>query len=325
MAPEDSTATALWITAPRKAELQAETLPGRGPGTVLVRMRYSGVSRGTERLVFEGRVPVGEHERMRAPFQDGDFRFPVKYGYAAVAEVEEGPPECRGRTVFLLHPHQTRAVVPEESVTVLPEGVPARRAVLAANMETALTVVWDGRVGPGDRVAVVGCGVVGLLVGHLASRIPGTAVTVVDVDPAKAAPAAALGLAFAPPDAVPTGCDVVVHASATGDGLATAIAAAGFEATVVEASWYGDADVPARLGGAFHSQRLRLVCSQVGHVPPDRRARFSAERRLITALGLLADDRLDALISGETAFSDAPAAYPGILASPTTLCHVFRY
>lgn len=318
-------ASALWITAPRTASLEEEPLPLRGPGSVLVRMLYTGISRGTERLVFEGRVPVGEHERMRAPFQDGEFRFPVKYGYAAVGQVEDGPADCVGKRVFLLHPHQTRVVVPEDCLTEVPDGVPTRRAVLAANMETALTILWDGGVGPGDRVAVVGAGVIGALTAHLAGRIAGTEVTLVDIDPARASLAAALGVRFALPDAVPTACDVVVHASATADGLSTAVAAAGFEATIVEASWYGDTDVAARLGGAFHSRRLRIVGSQVGHVPPGRRARWTNERRLMTALGLLGDDRLDALISGETAFSDAADAYAAVLDAPETLCHVFRY
>jgi threonine dehydrogenase-like Zn-dependent dehydrogenase len=207
----------------------------------------------------------------------------------------------------------------------LPEGVPAARAVLAANLETALNVTWDASVGPGDRVAVVGAGTVGALVGWLCARLPGTAVTLVDVDLGRAGLAAALGCGFATPEACPEDCDVVVHASASAAGLTTALGAAGLEARVVEASWYGDGTPAVPLGAAFHSRRLRLVSSQVGMVPAERRARWSNRRRLETALRLLADPALDALVSGETGFEALAGEYAAILDRPGTLCHRIRY
>ncbi|MEZ5666943.1 MAG: zinc-binding alcohol dehydrogenase [Alphaproteobacteria bacterium] len=263
---------------------------------------------------------------MRAPFQVGDFPFPVAYGYATVGVVTAGPAQRVGQTVFSLSPHQTVNRLPAEAAVPLPDGLPPRRAVLAANTETALNTVWDAGIGPGDRVAVVGGGILGLLVAAIAAAIPAVALTVVDIDAGRAAPAAALGAAFALPDAAPRDCDVVIHASATAAGLATALALAGFEATVVEASWYG-ADAPAvPLGGAFHSQRLTIRSSQVGHVPPARRARWSRRRRLETALGLLCDPRFDTLITGEVAFADLPAALPAILdARAPGLATVVRY
>jgi NADPH:quinone reductase-like Zn-dependent oxidoreductase len=304
-------ADALWYVAPMRAEIR----PGRlvaEPGAVVVRSLWSGLSRGTERLVAAGRVPEGERERMRAPLQEGDFPFPVKYGYCAVGVVEDGPADLAGRTVFALHPHQARFASPRGFVTPLPDAVPARRAILSANMETALNAVWDSGAGPGDRIAVIGAGVVGLLVAVLCQGLPGAEVTAVDVDPGRAATAAALGLAFAARP--PVDCDVVFHTSAAPAGLGTAIEAAGPEATVVEMSWYGDGLQPVPLGGAFHSRRLRLQSSQVGQVSPSRRPRWSHARRMATAIALLADDRLDALITGEVAFADLPAAVPALLA-----------
>ena len=317
-------ARALWITGPGTVALRGETVV-RTSGAVLVETLWSGISRGTEALVLRGGVPASEHARMRAPLQTGDFPWPVKYGYAAVGRVLEGPAELAGKTVFVLHPHQDVFAAPAGMAIPVPEGVPPERAVLAANMETALNIAWDGGAAPGDRIAVVGGGTVGALVAWLCARLPGAEVTLVDIDPDRARLASSLGCGFSLPAAAPQDCDLVVHASASAEGLATALAAAGEEATIVEASWYGDRAVPLALGGAFHSRRLRLVASQVGHVPPGRRARWTNRRRLEAALALLADPALDALLTGETAFADLAADYAAILDRPGTLCHRVRY
>ena len=281
-------------------------------------MLWSAISRGTERLVFEGRVPASEAARMRAPFQAGAFPFPVKYGYCAVGRVEAGPAEWLGATVFCLHPHQERFIVPLSALRRAPQATPPRRAALAANMETALNALWDSGAGPGDRIIVVGAGVVGLLVATLASRLPGAEVTVIDTDSSRARVAETLGARFvAAGDVGPQECDaadVVFHASASPAGLALALDCAGLEAAVVELSWYGDAAVAAPLGGGFHAKRLRLISSQVGQVSPSRRPRWSYARRLEKALELLSDSRLDALITEEVAFDDLPRELPRLLA-----------
>ncbi len=290
-----------------------------------VRTLFSGVSRGTERLVLAGRVPPSEAAAMRAPHQRGEFPFPVKYGYGSVGVVEAGALPA-GTRVFCLYPHQDRYVVPAAAVVALPDAVPAERAVLAANLETALNAVWDGRVGPGDRVAVVGAGVVGALVAWLCGRIPGTEVTLVDVLPERRGLAAALGVGFAVAGHAEGERDVVFHASATGAGLATAIDLAGAEALVLELSWYGEGTVPAPLGGAFHARRLTLRGSQVGGLPVERRPRWTYRRRLATALALLADPALDALISSEGPFASLPEDLPRVTSGPGgPLCHRVRY
>jgi len=319
-------AHALWYAAPGRAELRTEWLPPPTADQVRVQTAYSALSRGTESLVFQGAVPASEHRRMRAPFQGGEFPFPVKYGYASVGTVVDGVAGLAGRTVFALHPHQDAYVLAADAVVPVPAGVPARRAVLAPNMETALNALWDGAALPGSRIAVVGGGVVGALVAFLAARLPGAEVTLVDLRPERAALAQALGLRFEPPGRVPADCDLVFHASASEAGLATALAAAGDEAAVVELSWYGDRPVSAMLGGAFHSGRLRLVGSQVGRVAPAMRARWSLRRRLEKALELLDDERLDALLEPDIGFEDLPAALPRLLGpSAGALCPVVRY
>lgn len=297
-------------------------------GDLLVESRFGAISRGTEALVAEGSVPESEHDCMRAPLQGGEFPFPVKYGYAVVGTVKAGSAASLGQTVFCLHPHQDLFHVPAKMAIPVPPDVPAARAVLAANMETALNGIWDAGILAGDKVTVVGGGLVGLLVAFLSAKIPGVQVTLVDVNADRRALAQTLGCRFAlPGEAEASACDsdVVIHASATSKGLATAIAVAGFEARIVEMSWFGDGTSAVPLGGRFHSHRLSIVGSQVGHVPAARRARWPLSRRLETALALLTDDRLDNLISGETAFDDLAGRYIQILSDPDTLCHRIRY
>ena len=321
-----TTATGLWYVAPGRAELREIALGALQEGEALVRATHSGVSRGTERLVFSGLVPASEFQRMRAPMQRGDFPFPVQYGYCAVGVVEAGPAEVVGKPAFCLHPHQDFFRAPLSMLTILPAGLPPRRATLAANMETALNALWDSGAGPGDRIVVVGAGVVGLLVGYLSARLPGADVSLVDIDPTRQPIARALGVPFASPDDARSGADVVFHASASAAGLALALNSAGKEAVVVEMSWYGAKDTSAPLGGAFHSQRLRLASSQVGEIAPSRRPRWTYARRMAKALELLGDNRLDALIADDVSFVDLPAALPTLLAPGAPgLASVVRY
>jgi threonine dehydrogenase-like Zn-dependent dehydrogenase len=319
-------AQAFWIAAPGLGEVREAVLAPPGAGEVLVRARVSGISRGSESLVFLGHVPRSQFQTMRCPFQEGEFPAPVKYGYASVGMVEAGSPALLGRRVFSLYPHQDRYVVPAEAVLPVPDAVPDTRAVLAANMETALNGLWDGAPRLGDRIAVVGAGTVGCLAAALAARLPGTKVELVDIDPGRAVLAATLGCRFALPDRATPEADLVIHASGSAPGLATALALAGFEATVLELSWYGDAAVPAPLGEAFHAKRLTLRSSQVGTVATARRARWSRRHRLALALDLLADPMFDHLISGDCAFADLPRMMARLADDPAgTLCHVVRY
>ena len=322
----DERASAFWVASPGRGEIREETLPSPSSGDIVVRSLYSGVSRGTEALVFTGRVPPSEHARMRAPFQAGEFPAPVKYGYASVGRVEVGPEELRGRAVFSLYPHQSRYVIPADAVHVIPDNVPPGRAILAANLETAINGLWDATPRVGDRIAVIGAGAVGCLVAWLAARIPGCQVQLVDVNPRRADVARSLGVAFVAPDDAAGDVDIVIHASASAEGLERALALAGFEARIIEISWFGDRVVPVALGQAFHSRRLTLMASQVGHVAPAQRARWDTKRRMALALSLLADPVLDVLITGETRFEQMPELMARLATTPgDELCHRISY
>lgn len=321
-----NTATAFWVTRPAHGELKRELLVAPGSKDVQVRALYSGVSRGTESLVFNARVPESEFIRMRAPYQTGDFPTPVKYGYCSIGRVEQGPGELLNKTVFCLFPHQDRYVVPAEAVLPIPDTVPAKRAVLAANMETAINGVWDANPMLGEQICVVGAGVVGVLVAYLCAQIPGVNVHLIDINPERDALAAQLGVAFCTPDQAPDNQDCVIHASGHGEGLRLGLSLVGNEGRIIEMSWFGEGEVALPLGGVFHSQRLTIKASQVGQLPASLLPRWCYRRRLALALNLLSDARLDALISGESDFADFPALAPTLFgAESTALCHRIRY
>ena len=319
-------AQAFWLRGPGSGEIRALTLPGPEQNEVMVRTLRSGVSRGTETLVFRGGVPPDQYAAMRAPFQEGDFPGPVKYGYLNVGTVEQGPPELRGRTVFCLYPHQTAYVVPASAVAVVPEGIPPARAVLAGTVETAVNALWDAAPLLGDRVTVVGAGMVGCCVARLLSRFPAAQVTLVDVDAARADVAAALGVDFALPADAADGRDLVVHASATSAGLQGSLDLLAPEGTVIDLSWYGDTEVRLSLGGAFHSRRLGIRASQVGIVSPARGGRRTRTERLALALDLLRDPAFDTLITGQSRFEELPEVMPRLAAGELrALCHAITY
>lgn len=319
-------ALAFWLREPGQGEIRPVQLRVPGPADVLVRTQYSGVSRGTETIVFRGGVPVSDAAAMRAPFQEGEFPGPVKYGYLNVGVVEHGPRELLGRRVFCLFPHQTAYVVPVDSVFPVPDGIPSPRAVLAGTVETAVNALWDAGPLVGDRIAVVGAGMVGCCVARLLTRIPGTRVTLVDVDATRWEVAGALDVQFAHPADAAGGNDIVVHTSATSEGLRRCVDLLAPEGTVIELSWYGDAEVQLSLGGRFHYGRLGIRASQVGTVAAARRGSRSTADRLTLALELLHDPAFDALITGESSFDDLPEVMAKLATgSLPALCHTINY
>ena len=319
-------ALAFWLREPGAGEIRPVALAAPGPDEVVVRTLRSAVSRGTEALVFDGRVPPSQYDAMRAPFQDGAFPGPVKYGYLNVGVVEDGPAALRGRTVFCLHPHQTAYVVPASAVTVVPEEVPVARAVLTGIVETAVNALWDAAPLIGDRVAIVGAGTLGCCVARLLARFPGVSVTLVDIDPQRADVASSLDVDFALADQTPDGQDLVVHTSATSAGLQLSLELLAPEGTVTELSWYGDDVTSLSLGGAFHSGRLTVRASQVGTMSPARRDRRTTADRLALALDLLRDPAFDALLTGESPFEDLPDVMPRLAHGELpALCHALTY
>lgn len=317
---------ACWLAAPGHAEIRTAALPARGDDEVLVRTLFSGVSRGTETLVFRGGVPASQHSMMRAPFQEGEFPAPVKYGYLNVGVVEDGPPALRNRNVFCLYPHQTRYVVPAGAVVPVPETVPAARAVLAGVVETAVNALCDAAPLVGDRIAIVGAGMVGGAVAGVLARFPGVRVQLVDADPARRTVAEAFGVDFVLPGDAAGELDLVFHASASDAGLARSLELLATEGTVIELSWHGDRPVSVPLGESFHSRRLTIRSSQVGTVAPARRGRRTGTDQLALALELLADPAFDILISGESDFDELPQVLARLASGELlALCHRIRY
>ena len=324
--PVHHTARQFWVKSPGQAEIRQVSLSPRKEGDLLIRTLFSGISRGTESLVFRGEVPPSMYEPMRAPVQEGVFPGPVKYGYSSVGIVEEGLTSLVGKSVFCLYPHQDLYHVPVAAVKVIPEGVPEKRAVLAANMETAVNILWDARPCVGDRIVVVGAGVVGFLVAMLCQGVPGCEVVIVDPMKTRESIAAELGLLCQATASTLSSADLVVHSSGTVEGLRTALTVAGDETTIVDASWYGTKDVPLPLGERFHSSRLTIKSSQVGRLPVDRLSRWTRDSRLTLALELLKDNRLDVLINRQTSFGALPSVMTELSNGPgETLCQLVCY
>ncbi|WP_026819967.1 zinc-dependent alcohol dehydrogenase [Arthrobacter castelli] len=320
------TARAFWTVGPGQGELRTVELPAPGAGEALVRTLHTGISRGTEMLVYQDHVPESVHELMRCPFQEGELPAPVKYGYLAVGVVEQGPDELLGRAVFCLHPHQDRFVAPVDALIPVEDGVPARRAVLTGMVETAVNAMWEAGPRMGDRVAVIGAGMVGLLVAALLKRFPLGRLELIDIDPGKAATAAAMGLGFAAPAEAAGDCDIVIHCSASQDGLATGLDLLGDDGELVEMSWYGDRRVQVPLGGAFHARRLSIRASQVGTVAAARRARRTNRDRLVLAMELLQDPVFDVLLTGSSSFEQLPDVMSRLATGElASLCHVIDY
>ncbi len=319
-------ARSLWYLAPEKVQLRSESLKPLKDGEVRVRALFGALSRGTESLVYRGEIPESEYQRMAAPWMGGTFPYPVKYGYCHVGRIEDGPADWIGQRVFALRPHESMYVAALKDVVPLPVGLTPERAVLSANMETALNAVWDASPGPGDQILIVGGGVVGCLIAYLCAGLKGANVTLVDINPDRASVATALGVQFALPQNAPKECDVVFHCSASAAGLATAIGAAGEEAQVLELSWFGNREISLSLGGAFHSRQIRLQSSQVGHISATRRPRWTHRRRLQAAMGMLIDERLDVLLTHSVDFEDLPDQLPNLLGSKSqALCSLIRY
>ena len=319
-------ARSFWLREPGHGEIRVEDLPMPGPEDVLVKTLHSGISRGTECIVYRGLVPIGQRASMRAPFQSGEFPGPIKYGYLNVGVVEEGPGHLVGQVVFCLYPHQTSYVVPASSVTVVPTEVPAARAVLAGTLETAINSLWDAAPLIGSRATVVGAGMVGCCVARLLRGIPGVEVCLVDIDPTRALVAESLGVEFALSDAAIGDRDLVIHTSATSEGLQLSLDLLAAEATVIDLSWYGDREVKVSLGAAFHARRLSVRASQVSTISPAMQGRRTSAQRLALALELLKDPAFDALVTGHSPFNELPnvmgSLSNGVLSA---ICHVIDY
>jgi 2-desacetyl-2-hydroxyethyl bacteriochlorophyllide A dehydrogenase len=320
------TTRAYWVEAAGRGALRSEPAREPGPGEVVLRAAFSGISPGTERLVGLGRVPAASAAAMACPGMSGSFALPVSYGYSLAGVVEGGP--LHGRAAHVMHPHHERAVVAGDRLVLLPDAVSTPRATLLPNLETALNATWDAELAGDEPVAVVGAGAVGLLVAFVLGATHRGAVTLVDADAERRRRAAELGwvrTVVAGEELPRDHFAVVFHASGSAAGLQLALDALGFEGRVLELSWYGDQPVTLELGGRFHWQRQRIVASQVGTIAPRHRAAGRAARTAAVLL-LLADARLDALLDAPVPFDALPAFFAGLYrGEPVPPCPLVAY
>jgi len=327
---------AMRLTYPEKNSviLEPVDLKQLSKDEVLVKALYSGISRGTESLVYSGKVPSSEWSRMRCPNQTGEFSFPINYGYASVGKVISVGSDVTntkaGDKVFVLHPHQDRFIVGDSWINVLPDDLQDPEiAVLSANMETALNANWDADIENRKSIVVVGGGVVGILTAYVAKQLSGKKPVLIDIDERKAELANKFGFDFAlARDAASEDFgkfECVFHTSASEKGLQLAIDLAVFEGRVIEMSWYGDKPISINLGGAFHSQRISLISSQVGHVSANKRQSHSHSDRMSLAMDLLRNSALKALLKPIVPFADLPDRLDEVLTSSETLCPLVTY
>ncbi len=305
-----TTATALWSSGQHTAALQSDPLASPEPGQVLVMALHSAISRGTESLVYAGGVPESVGDSMRAPFQQGNFAGPVKYGYLSVGVVtavgDDHDRHLLARRVFCLYPHQDRYVVPREALTLVPDGVPSARAALAGVLEVAINVIWDTAPAFGDRIAVIGCGLVGASVAMVLSQFPLQRFTLVDPAPRSESLAQSLGASWATPGNLIGEFDIVIHCSGTQEGLALGLSALAYEGEIIEASWFGQNSPDVPLGHDFHAKRLSIRCSQVSSVAAGNRARRTRADRMALAMEQLHRPIYDDLITGRSPFDQLP-------------------
>lgn len=301
---------ALWHTSPEKSEIkQAASFEISGE-ICEIQSLYSLVSTGTERLVATGKIPTGLYNSMQVPYMEGDFSLPVKYGYSLVGEVVKGP--LLGKTVHLLHPHQDYCKVAAADVFPIPDEVPAVRATLASNLETAVNAVWDSGVSVGDRVAVVGFGIIGSLVARLLAQLPAVSLTILEKDPDRIKMAKSMGFEVSPNENLSTPLDIAFHCSSTAAGLQTCIDTVGLEGKVIELSWYGDKSVELNLGGTFHPQRKVIISSQVSQIPASHQHRWDFRRRKEAVFELLKNPDFDLHTPKTTPFTNLPEVFSEI-------------
>lgn len=294
------TATALWHTNNRATELKPIELDEAG---VLIRSLYSLISTGTERLVAQGGVPAELQEKMRVPGMQGQFSFPLTYGYSLVGQVEALGHVLHHKYVHLLHPHQSAVHWPAEQLSVIPEGIPPLRATLASNLETVVNAVWDSQVQVGSRVLVVGFGMIGALLSRVLAQIPAIELVVVETNDERKLLAAEMGFTLGQGG---QDFDCAFHTTAQSAGLQMALDAVGQEGKVVELSWYGKREIMLSLGGLFHYGRKQIISSQVSHLPARKRARWDFARRKAVVFRLLQQAVFDQHITQLIDFSEAP-------------------
>jgi 2-desacetyl-2-hydroxyethyl bacteriochlorophyllide A dehydrogenase len=305
----------LYFTAPHTIDVREEPLPALAAGQVLAQTLCSAISPGTEMLVYRGQVPTEMAVDETIAALGGQFRFPLKYGYSAVGRVLELGPGVdsawQGRTVFAFNPHESHVIADIAQLFPLPDDVDAETALFLPNMETAVNFLLDGAPLIGERVAVLGQGVVGLLTTALLARCPLANLTTFDHYPLRRETSLALGahVSLSPESSPALQADLTYELSGSPAALDAAIALTGFDGRIVVGSWYGQKRAALDLGGRFHRSRIRLISSQVSTLTPALSGRWDKARRLQVAWAMLRAVRPGRLITHRVPLAAAAEAY----------------
>ena len=300
------------FAAPGRIEVTHDDIPSPREGEVLVRTLVSGISAGTELHVYRGDISEGVLLDESLPSLQEPFRYPATYGYASVGEVVDD-----GRRVFAFQPHVSHYVAREDELYDVPEDLSSEAAALWPSVETAVNLVLDARPLVGERVLVVGQGVVGLATTSILSRFPLGELWTVDPIESRRAASKRCGAAssFHPDEADAAGVlerfDLTIELSGSAEGLNLAIGAAGFEGRVVVGSWYGDKSVSVDLGTHFHRGRLQLsiISSQVSHLGSLLLSRWTKARRMEVAANALSLLPTETIITHRFPVERAAEAY----------------
>lgn len=316
------TGAALYFDGDRTVERRAVDVGEPEDDELLIGASVSAISPGTELLVYRGDVPDSLSVDPTIDALDGQFDFPLQYGYALVGTVEGIGDDVDGWSVgdraFAFAPHQTRVTVGADKAVPLPPSLPSAHAGLLPTVETAVNLVLDGEPAVGERVVVFGAGPVGLATAHVLAGFPLDELVVVEPIERRRELARSVGADTVIEPAVagshfegrcPPGADLAIELSGRPETLDDAIDAVGYGGRIVLGSWYGTKRAPVNLGGAFHRNDVTIQASQVSTVAPERRGRWSADRRLDVAIDRLLGLDADPLITHRIPFDRAEEAY----------------
>jgi len=304
----------LWHLSDSQSVIKENTAQNPSPSFLKIQSHFSLISTGTERLVACGEVPGSVHDDMKVPYMEGAFPFPIKYGYSLVGKVITEGHSMTGKLVHAMHPHQDFCLINESDLFEIHSNIPAQRATLASNLETALTAVWDAQVNIGDRVLIVGFGLIGSLIARLLSFIPAIYFQIIEIDKERIQHAEKLGFPVSAILRKHSKFDIAFHTSATAEGLQTCIDGVGLEGKIIELSWYGKKPVKINMGGSFHSQRKQIISSQVGKLPSKYNARWDMKRRKKVVFELLENALFDQQITHFIKFVDTPTFFADLRA-----------
>ena len=314
----------LWIDKKKRSIIKHNRIVyKKNSKTVLVKTIYSGISKGTEKLISSKMVSKNQFELMQAPFQKGNFNLPIKYGYINVGKIINGPKNLINKNIFSLYPHQTIYEIPIKNINLLPKDN-LKKYVLVANMETAINIFWDCSANKNDKILIFGLGTVGLLTAFFFKLKNYKKIYVYDSNINKKKYCNLLRLNFINLKQAKD-FNIIINTTSNYKVLEKSMSILVNEGKIVEASWYGSKKGYLSLGDYFHSRRLKLISSQVSKIPNHMKNKYDYKKRLKLAINSLKHKKLEKLITSESNFFNLERDYFKILNNKNTIMHLVKY